>query len=127
MISLRRAAVVFASTGLLACFGDAAPPAAPAGPPDAAAEERFHLEVDSHLAAKLDAARDAIKAEDWDRTVAVLQELLDLDEDRMAEVGGDKHPRLVGVRAEAGRLVAALPAAGKKAYQDARGRAPPIS
>ena len=121
MISLRRAAVVLAFTGLLACFGDAAPPAAPAGPPDSAVEERFRLEVDSRLSAKLDAARDAIKAEDWDRTVAELQELLDLDEDRMAEVGGDKHPRLVGVRAEAGRLAAGLPAAGKKAYQAAQG------
>jgi len=118
MISLRRAAVVLASTGLLACFGKAAPPTAPTKePPDAAAEERFHLDVDAHLTAKLDAARDAIKAEEWDKAAAVLQELLDLNEERMAEVGGDKHPRLVGVRAEAGRMLAGLPAAGKKAYQ----------
>ena len=119
MIPLRRAAVILASAGLLACFGADAPPKAP---PAAAAEERFRLEVDSGLSAKLDAARDAVKAEDWDKAVAVLQQLLDLNEERMAEVGGDQHPRPVGARAEAGRLLAGLPAAGKKAYQSAQGQ-----
>ena len=99
------------------------PPAAdPAKPDDA---DSFALPTDSRLSAKLDAARDAIKAEDWDKTVAELQELLDLDEDRMAEVGGDKHPRLVGVRAEAGRLARRPAGRGEKGVPGCAGSAQP--
>jgi outer membrane protein assembly factor BamB len=81
---------------------------------------------DARVRQKLDAAGDYIKAQAWDEAVRILQNLLDGGEDQFLIHGEaaapDKsvsHGR--SVRAEANRLLAALPARGRETYNAVHG------
>jgi hypothetical protein len=124
MLPIRRCAVVLAVVGSLAAFllcprgavpGVRAADGDEPKPGDKEPEVRIRPVSDYKSAARLDAAADAVKAEDWVHAVRPLQHLLDLDEDRTTR--GKGSAPTVGVRAEAVRRLAALPAAGREAYQ----------
>ena len=116
------AAVVAAWPLCIALAQRTAPPVAEPADPDA---PFFHPADQLALAVKLEAAAEFIRDEEWGKTARVLQQLLDLDSDCMTAIGDEKHPRTVNARAEAQRLLAALPPAGRKAYQEAMGPAQP--
>jgi outer membrane protein assembly factor BamB len=77
------------------------------------------LPTDPLLRRKLEAARDYIKAKSWAEAVRLLQGMLDLREDGfIQEVGKGKDAgKWIGARAEAERLLAGLPPAGREFYQ----------
>ena len=81
----------------------------------------FVLPTDTTLCHKLDAAREYQKAGDWDQTVKLLQTVLEAREDTFfrqpyTDGAGKPAERRASTRAEAERLVAALPDEGKKLY-----------
>src|SRR5262245_43895387 len=70
----------------------------------------------------LAAAEDLIKDQDWRPAIRALQTIIDAREDAFVTVtrpGPDGKPleRVIAARAEANRLLLALPAAGRAAYQ----------
>jgi outer membrane protein assembly factor BamB len=80
------------------------------------------LPTDFALARRLEAAHDDVQDESWVAAVRVLQALLDAPEDVLVGIrraGGDGRDVTywTGVRTEAGRLVAALPARGREFYE----------
>jgi outer membrane protein assembly factor BamB/tetratricopeptide (TPR) repeat protein len=91
-------------------------------PSQVPAADGIILPTDTSLRNKLDAARDYIKAGDWDQSVRLLQTVLDAGEDsffRQTYTDGSGQPaeRWASTRAEAERLVATLPDDGRKAYE----------
>lgn len=78
---------------------------------------------DARARARLQAAGDLMRNQDWGRAVAVLQDFLDEHEDRfvdMDRVGQDgkaRHVERTTARREAERLLSSLPKAGLDAYQ----------
>ena len=74
---------------------------------------------------QLEAIRESLQARDWETAVRAMQKLLDLPEDRLIMVKerqGDKTAsRVVSVRTEVLRLLAALPEDGKRFYAGAFG------
>jgi outer membrane protein assembly factor BamB len=131
------APVVLASVAVLAlswaalAWGQGAgqvPPGNPEAPPGADpakapgdAAPVPSLRAEAALVRKLDVARDYIRAESWAEAAHVLQELLDSPEDALvaekrAGEGGGEGTCWTGLRAEAARLLGALPAAGREAY-----------
>jgi tetratricopeptide (TPR) repeat protein len=81
--------------------------------------DALHLISDLRLGRQLQAAADYAKDEDWKNAVRLLQELLDRDPDALARIAGrdGKPDRAMSVRAEAERLLAALPEAGREVYR----------
>ena len=80
------------------------------------------LPVEPSLRNKLEAARDYLKAGDWDQSVKLLQTVLDAREDSFyrqehADRSGRTTERWASTRAEAARLVAALPDDAKRVYE----------
>ncbi|HVS35009.1 MAG TPA: PQQ-binding-like beta-propeller repeat protein [Gemmataceae bacterium] len=132
MRPVRRAAVVLSAVLLPwpLCLGLAQPPDRPVSPPIArgsgeppldAPTDSFVLPNDAQVTAKLEAAAEFIRGQEWVKTARVLQQVLDVDGDPMAVLGGDKEPRTVGAHAEAQRLLTSLPPAGRKVYQESEG------
>jgi outer membrane protein assembly factor BamB/tetratricopeptide (TPR) repeat protein len=81
---------------------------------------------DTRLRQKLEAARDYVKAKDWDQAVRVLQDLLDLKEDQFLPPStppalGKPTTHSGSVRGEAARLVAGLPPKGLEVYNAVHG------
>jgi outer membrane protein assembly factor BamB len=80
------------------------------------------LPVDRQVAKKLEGAADCIKEERWSEAVRVLQAILDAKEDALIESPRDARRdgaagRLLGARAEAERMLAALPRKGMEFYR----------
>jgi outer membrane protein assembly factor BamB/tetratricopeptide (TPR) repeat protein len=81
---------------------------------------------DARVRQKLDAAGDYIKAQAWDEAVRILQNLLDGGEDQFLTHGEAAAPdrpvsHVRSVRAEANRLLAALPGRGRESYNSVHG------
>jgi outer membrane protein assembly factor BamB len=79
------------------------------------------LRADAALVRQLDVAGDYLQAESWVELTTVLQALLDRPEDALVAVkrpgkDGKDVTSWTGIRAEAARLLAALPAAGRAVY-----------
>ncbi|HTU19972.1 MAG TPA: PQQ-binding-like beta-propeller repeat protein [Gemmataceae bacterium] len=81
------------------------------------------LATDAGAAMQLQAAADSIQEEDWKSALRLLQHLLDDKRNTLARLGGGagKAERIVSVHTEAERLLASLPEAGRKAYQQTYG------
>lgn len=83
------------------------------------------LPTDTALPRKLQAARDYSRAARWDEAVAILQALLDGDEDAFLPAAsrgeGKSATSWVSARAEAERLVAAMPRPGREVYEQVIG------
>jgi hypothetical protein len=82
------------------------------------------LRADAALVRQLDVAGDYLQAESWVELTAILQALLDRSEDALVAVkrpgkDGKEVASWTGIRAEAARLLAALPPDGRAVY-DAR-------
>src|SRR5262245_7502958 len=82
----------------------------------------FSLPVATRYASHLEVAYDRADKKDWYVVATLLQKLLDLDEDGIAEVrrpdaDGKEVVVLVNVRAEAERVLGSLPAEGRAFYQ----------
>jgi outer membrane protein assembly factor BamB len=93
----------------------------PPDDPPAPAGMAVTLPSDTRVRQKLEAARDYIKAREWDEAVRVLQDILDAKEDQFLPVTGpdvEGKPTVYarGLRAETGRLLDALPPKGREAY-----------
>jgi outer membrane protein assembly factor BamB/tetratricopeptide (TPR) repeat protein len=91
--------------------------AAPEPPP---APEAAILAIDPTLRRKIETARDYIADRSWAQAVRLLQAVLEAEQDSFMPVGKkpDGRPlRWVGARAEAERILAALPVAGREYYQ----------
>jgi outer membrane protein assembly factor BamB/tetratricopeptide (TPR) repeat protein len=92
-------------------------------PPDPAVPkgDAFTLPLDRSAQQKLEAAEDYIKEQSWKESVRLLQAVLDLKEDSLFRQPADPKKRLperwTSARAEAERLLAALPPAGREFYQ----------
>jgi outer membrane protein assembly factor BamB len=150
--SIRRTALVLLGSTALACF--AFPQSARAqvqrramgvrgvfvnqqgmmGLPDAsAAGASITLPTNNRLKKKLDAAQDYMKDEAWEKAVAILQSLLDAEEDVFvppAEHGSAEHApagkdkaQWVSIRSEANRLLAGMPDKGLQYYRLSYGAA----
>jgi outer membrane protein assembly factor BamB len=96
--------------------------------PGTAAETELipSLRADTPLVLKLDAARAFLQREAWAEAVPLLQALLDAPDDALIPVKdspkvGKAVVRWTGVRAEAARLLGALPPRGRAIYQAACG------
>jgi outer membrane protein assembly factor BamB/tetratricopeptide (TPR) repeat protein len=109
-----------------------APPEKPKEPgKDGQAEEKapaIQLPVDTRHKRKLEAAGDYIKEQAWREAARVLQSLLDAPEDAFVLVpgkdgAGKPVTTPVSVRAEANRLLASMPRAGRWQYEDLYGAA----
>src|SRR5579862_2732848 len=91
-------------------------PDAPSAPPDIT-----HLPTDREAEQKLETAREYIAAKEWDKVVGVLQFVLDRKEDSLIHIPADPvaktSERWSSTRAEADRIIAALPTAGIEYYQ----------
>ena len=83
--------------------------------------DAFTLPLDRSAKRKLEAAEDYIQEQAWDKAVRMLQAVLDTKEDSFFLLPADpkKHrpERWTSTRAEAERLLAALPPAGREFYQ----------
>src|SRR5262245_41632463 len=80
----------------------------------------------SRYVSHLEKARAAIDAKDWPVAATLLQKLLDLREDSLVPLtpksaGSKEEKILVSLRGEAEAMLAALPLAGRKAYQEEYG------
>jgi outer membrane protein assembly factor BamB len=94
--------------------------------PDAPNGQGLTLPTDAALAQKLAAARDYIREHSWDEVAYVLRALLDSKQDVLIPVQRDlavnqEVTHWTGVRAEAYRLLAALPARGHEVYERTSG------
>jgi outer membrane protein assembly factor BamB len=80
------------------------------------------LRADAARVRRLDGARDYLRAGDWAEATRALQGLLDGD-DALVPVRrpGREGPAWVGLRAEAARTLAAIPAAGREYYETTYG------
>ena len=126
---------VLAAVGFLACVPAILPvartkaqggpetqkqPSGSAARDDTASDLLPSLRADAVLTGKLDAARDYLKRESWAEGFQVLQSILDRGGDALVGVprsGEDTtHPFWTGIRTEAARLLATLPAAGSAFY-----------
>src|SRR5262249_18743444 len=110
-----RTAATLAAAGLLLAL---APLPAQEKPrtPAAMAAWPFRYLVEGGLAAqRLEAARAFARRQDWKAAVALVQKVLDDDKDPLGPADGDGLRR--GLRPEAQRLLASLPAEGRDAYQ----------
>jgi outer membrane protein assembly factor BamB len=101
-------------------------PVPPPPPPDPSAPFIVTLPHETRARQKLAAARDYIKAADWDQAVRALQDLMELKEDQflsrdLAVANGKSVSGSGGIRGEALRLLAGLPPKGREAYQSAYG------
>lgn len=115
----RRRAAEFGLLGVLAglllvgpraASGDGEVPPGTAKPAPSASAVRHALE----------AAAAAIRAEDWPRAAKLLDGVLGAERDLLLTVpreGGRDRPAVVSARREAERLLAALPAEGRRAYE----------
>jgi outer membrane protein assembly factor BamB/tetratricopeptide (TPR) repeat protein len=86
----------------------------------------LQLPTDPKAQAQLAAARDHVKAQEWNKAVESLQALLDLPEERFILVprsGADGKETFVwsGARLEAGAVLRSLPAKGLEAYEQLSG------
>ncbi|MGE3804500.1 MAG: PQQ-binding-like beta-propeller repeat protein [Gemmataceae bacterium] len=84
--------------------------------------DAISLPPNPHVQKMLDAAHDYIARERWNVAVEVLQGLLDIKEDAFVKVtrlgpDGRTTVRWTSVRAEASRLIGALPANGLETYE----------
>jgi outer membrane protein assembly factor BamB len=84
------------------------------------------LPTDVALARRLDAAYDYVKEQRWAEASHALQSLLDICEDvlvgvRRAGADGKESDHWIGIRTEAGRLLAHLPPRGRESYEAAHG------
>jgi hypothetical protein len=81
------------------------------------------LPTDEKASTQLKKAADAIQQEDWANAVRLVQQLLDGTRDALARLTDrdGKKERHVSVHAEAERLLATMPAAGRKLYQQTYG------
>jgi hypothetical protein len=81
------------------------------------------ISVDTSMRTKLAAAGDYIQAEDWMVVLPLLQRLLEMKQDTLTLLANreGKLGRLVSVHAEAERLLAGLPNAGRDFYQSSYG------
>jgi WD40 repeat protein len=117
MSPVRRASVVAAVAllfvSLLPCNADQADGTKP---DEKKTEERIRPVVDKDLAPVMDAVADYIEAKNWDKVTGLLQKVISLDRD--VRVPGGR----VGVRAEARRILAGLPAEGRAAYEELYGQ-----
>jgi outer membrane protein assembly factor BamB len=80
------------------------------------------LPTDPKIKGRLQAAADFIKGEDWRPAVIVLQTILDQPEDAFVPLtekgaGGKEVSVVVSAHTAANRLLAGLPAAGRKVYE----------
>jgi outer membrane protein assembly factor BamB len=79
------------------------------------------LRADAALVRRLDGARDYIRAGDWAEATRALQALLEGADGLVPVKRGGEATAWVGLRAEAARTLAALPAAGREYYQTTYG------
>ena len=93
--------------------------ARPAEDKEKEAAAPWRLATDARAAMQLQAAADYIQDEDWRSALRLLQHLLAGEPDTLARLGGreGKPERTVSEHAEAERLLASPPEAGRKAYQ----------
>jgi hypothetical protein len=79
----------------------------------------WRLATDARAAVQLQAAADYMRDKDWKKALRLLQHLLDGQPDTLARLADreGKAERIVSVHAEAERLLASLPEAGRRAYQ----------
>jgi outer membrane protein assembly factor BamB/tetratricopeptide (TPR) repeat protein len=130
----RRRAAKFGLFGVLAGLLLAGPWAAPGGDdevrpgtarPGPAVERAAPPERAVRRA--LEDAAAAIREEDWPRAAKLLDGVLGAERDRLLTVqreeGGRERPAVVSARREAERLLAALPDAGRRAYEKECGAA----
>jgi outer membrane protein assembly factor BamB len=73
------------------------------------------------LALKLAEAKKALAKENWPVAAAALQAVLDAPRDQLLPEGDKPGTHRASARAEAGRLISALPAKGRTAYETAHG------
>ncbi len=111
---------------LLLIAGSARSQPIPSPPPMPPASPAVALPSDARLRQRLEAAHDYIKAQDWDEAIRVLQDLLDAPEDQFlptkaAPADGKPVGHARGIRAEASRLLAALPPKGLESYNTVHG------
>ncbi len=120
MLTPRRLAVLLP---LLAVLLSLSP--SDAQPPDAA--DLLTLPIDRRAAALLEAAKEYLDARDWQTAIPALQRLVERDEDALAVFtvkgpDGRAIRKYVSARTEAQRLLAEMPAEGRKVYQGTYGR-----
>jgi outer membrane protein assembly factor BamB len=132
MSTRRRIGSLLTALALLGLAGPAPtqvppPPVPPPPPPDpSAVRYTVTLPHDTRARQKLAAARDYIKAADWEQAVRALQDIVELKEDQflsrdLAIADGKSVSGSGGVRAEALRLLAELPERGRETYQSLYG------
>jgi outer membrane protein assembly factor BamB/tetratricopeptide (TPR) repeat protein len=115
MLSPRRACLLFLAA-LFVCWAAASRAAEPKeGPP-------LRPITDPALEKRLDAAAAAVRDGKWAEAADALQWLLDLEPEGFVAVtrerpDGSKRREVLGVRAEAERLLAGLPAGGREEYE----------
>ena len=131
-LNLRRAAVVLfgivyvAALALCQPPGGTGKPAKPTKPglPEATGEAPtefnglLQLPLDRKLKAKLEAADDYVKDENWADAIKILQSLNDAKQDCFAAVPRDGTFVWVSIKTEANRRIGKLPEEGKKFYRD---------
>ncbi|MFL5244478.1 MAG: PQQ-binding-like beta-propeller repeat protein [Gemmataceae bacterium] len=107
--------------------GAATPDIQPGAPADANdLNQAITLPTDSKLKQKLEAGRDYIRDEDWDKAFTVLQGLLELREDQYVEMNmtdpsGKARKQWSSVRTEANKLIGTMPAKGLEYYKQTYG------
>src|SRR5262249_32207467 len=102
-------------------LGAKEPPPRPAGPAPGEVGG-IVLATQARYASHLETARAAIDRKDWAVATTLLQKVLDLKEDHLVTVtrpgpGGKEVKAMVGLRDEAGRILAGMPPAGRDYYQ----------
>lgn len=96
-------------------------------PPVAEREPAFTLTTDKRLAGHLEVALEQVQKKDWAVAVTLLQKVLDETEGGFALVtrkgpDGKETKILVNASAEAERILAAMPEAGRAAYEKENGK-----
>ncbi|HJT75662.1 MAG TPA: PQQ-binding-like beta-propeller repeat protein, partial [Gemmataceae bacterium] len=105
--------------------------ALPGGVPGAETGEvgsSITLPTNNRLKKKLDAAQDYMKSAEWEKAVAILQSLLDADEDVFVPrpgkgAAGHDKPQWVSIRSEANRLLGGMSDKGLEYYRLSYGAA----
>jgi len=119
MTAARRTPLVLV-LGLLSLLLFGSDPARPADDKSIKTADPPGLVLDGRIGQQLQAAADYISEEDWKSAVRLLQRLLDNKPDTLARLDGreGKAIRYVSAGAEAERLLAVMPEAGRHSPAD---------
>jgi outer membrane protein assembly factor BamB len=118
MFSLSRSATIPVICLLIVSFVDSSAGSTEEKKPEQTVEP-WKLFIDPQAEELLHSAADSIRAEKWNRSIWLLQSLLDANTVMSARQAGrdSKAERYVSVHDEAERLLATMPEAGRSAYQ----------